>query len=78
MRDKPINLTAREFALIAMMMEWPKTVFSRRALEDRLYGWDDSVGSNAVEVHIHHLRKKLGQQVIENMRGQGYRLGEVS
>jgi DNA-binding response OmpR family regulator len=73
-----VDLTAREFALLHAFMERPRVVYSRRALEERLYGWDDTVGSNAVEVHIHHLRRKLGQGVIRNIRGQGYTLGEAA
>lgn len=72
----PVALTAREFALLHTLMQRPRAVYSRQALEESLYGWDDSVGSNAVEVHIHHLRRKLGANVIENIRGQGYRLGK--
>jgi DNA-binding response OmpR family regulator len=72
----PVALTAREFALLHTLMQRPRAVYSRQALEESLYGWDDSVGSNAVEVHIHHLRRKLGANIIENIRGQGYRLGK--
>lgn len=74
----PVALTAREFELLHTLMQRPRAVYSRQALEERLYGWDDSVGSNAVEVHIHHLRRKLGAAIIENIRGQGYRLGEAA
>jgi two-component system response regulator QseB len=49
-------------------------VFSRAQLEDRLYGWQEEVGSNAVEVHIHNLRGKLGRDLIETVRGEGYRV----
>ena len=54
-------------------MERPDAVLSRAQLEERLYGWNEPVGSNAVEVHIHHLRRKLGDGVIRNVRGVGYR-----
>ena len=47
---------------------------SRAQLEEKLYGWNESVGSNAVEVHIHNLRRKLGEDIIRNVRGLGYRL----
>ncbi|MFO1436243.1 MAG: response regulator [Gammaproteobacteria bacterium] len=75
--QQAVELTAREFALLHALMERPTTLFTRQMLEEKLYGWDDNVGSNAVEVHIHHLRRKLGQDAIQNLRGQGYRLGEV-
>jgi two-component system response regulator QseB len=52
-------------------------VLSRAQLEERLYGWDEPVGSNAVEVHIHHLRRKLGERAIRNVRGVGYTLGDL-
>ena len=48
---------------------------SRAQLEEKLYGWNESIGSNAVEVHIHNLRRKLGDEVIHTVRGLGYRLG---
>lgn len=77
LRGRPVELTAREYGLLLALMQRPTAVLSRQALENQLYGWDDSVGSNAVEVHIHNLRRKLGQPAIENVRGQGYRLGLV-
>jgi two-component system response regulator QseB len=77
LRRRPVDLTAREYGLLLALMERPNAVLSRQALENQLYGWDESVGSNAVEVHIHNLRRKLGQAAIENVRGQGYRLGLI-
>ena len=58
-------------------MERPDAAFSRSQLEGRLYGWGDEIESNAVEVHIHNLRKKLGPETIRTLRGIGYMLGEV-
>jgi two-component system response regulator QseB len=72
--DAPLALSAREFALLHALLERPGAVLSRAQLEERLYGWNDSVGSNAVEVHIHHLRRKLGDGVVRNVRGVGYTL----
>jgi two-component system response regulator QseB len=72
--DAPLALSAREFALLHALLERPGSVLSRAQLEERLYGWNDSVGSNAVEVHIHHLRRKLGDGVVRNVRGVGYTL----
>ncbi len=65
-------LSAREYALMFALMEVPGRILSRSELEDRLYGWDDDVSSNAVEFHIHQLRKKFGSGVIRNIRGLGY------
>lgn len=72
---RPVALSAREYALLAALAERPEAVLSRAQLEERLYGWEDSVGSNAVEVHIHNLRRKLGEHAIRNVRGVGYTLG---
>jgi DNA-binding response OmpR family regulator len=61
-------------------MTRPGQVFTRQQLEQSLYSWDDEVGSNALEVHIHHLRKKLGSDLIVTIRGIGYQLrsGEIT
>jgi len=67
-----VNLSAREFALLRAFMDRPGVILSRAQLEEKLYGWDDSIESNAVEVHIHALRKKLGSDFIKNVRGVGY------
>jgi len=71
-KGEPIALSAREFALLAALLERPGAILSRAQLEQRLYGWGEEVESNAVEVHIHHLRKKLGAGFIRNVRGLGY------
>lgn len=73
-RGEPVSLSAREYALIAALAERAGLVLSRAQLEEKLYGWNETVGSNAVEVHIHNLRKKLGEGVIRNVRGMGYTL----
>jgi len=67
-----VNLSPREFALLHALLEHPGVPLSRSQLEDRLYGWEEEVGSNAVEVHIHSLRRKLGSVWIGNVRGVGY------
>ncbi|MCA1326232.1 response regulator [Herbaspirillum sp. alder98] len=67
-----VNLSAREFTLLRAFMDRPGVILSRAQLEEKLYGWDDSIESNAVEVHIHALRKKLGSDFIKNVRGVGY------
>lgn len=72
----PLKLTRREFSILSLLMERPGVIVTRAMLEEALYGWQEEVESNAVEVHIHHLRAKLGPGVIETVRGVGYRLAE--
>jgi len=69
---QPVRLSAREFALLSALMARPGKVWSVAQLQERLYGWDDEVGSNTVEVYIHALRKKFGAAAIRNIRGVGY------
>ena len=69
-----IALSAREFALLEALMRRPGAVLSREQLEDTVYGWGEEVGSNAVEVHLHNLRRKLGPHTIRNVRGAGYKV----
>jgi len=76
MDGNPINLSQREFALLECLMESPGTVLSKEQLEERIYGWDEEVSSNAVEVHLHNLRRKLGSDWIRNVRGVGYKVAE--
>ena len=71
---KAIELSRREFALLEAFFEQPGRIFSRAQLEERLYGWQDDIGSNTVEVHVHKLRSKLGREVIQTVRGQGYKV----
>lgn len=73
-REASFTLSAREYAVIYALMESPGKVWSRAQLEERLYGWQEEVESNAVEFHIHQLRKKLGNEAIINIRGMGYRV----
>ena len=67
-----VELTPREFTLLLLLLESRGRVLSRQQLEARLYNWQDAVGSNAVEVHVHHLRRKIGENVIQTLRGVGY------
>lgn len=67
-----VELTPREFALLVLLFDSRGRVLSRQQLEARLYNWQDTVGSNAVEVHVHHLRRKLGESLIQTVRGVGY------
>jgi len=69
---RPVELSAREFALLAALLENAGRVLTRAQLEATLYGWRDEPESNALEVHIHHLRRKLGGDLIKTLRGIGY------
>lgn len=69
---QPIELSPREFALLHMLLEKKGKVLSRARLEESMYSWESDIGSNAIEVHIHHLRKKLGQKLVRTIRGVGY------
>lgn len=74
--EDPVSLSRHEFQLLHHLMSRPEQVFSRDMLVDKIYTWDQDVCSNTVEVYIHHLRKKLGKNVIKTVRGIGYQLGE--
>lgn len=69
-----VPLSRREFAILQALAEHPGHILSRSQLEDRIYGWQEEVESNAVEVHVHKLRAKLGRDWIETIRGEGYRI----
>ncbi len=71
-QGEPVELSAKEFALLHALMLNTGKVLSRTQLEEKLYAWGDEVESNAVEVHIHHLRRKLAASLIETIRGVGY------
>ena len=75
LRGAPVELSSRELAILQALMRDPGAVLSRDVLEDAVYGWHQEVSSNAVEVHLHHLRRKLGADAIKNIRGVGYRIG---
>lgn len=77
LRELEIPMTTREFALLLELMQQPDIVVSREQLEERLYGWNEEIGSNTIQVHIHNLRRKLGTQAIRNVRGVGYQMGEI-
>ncbi|RIK94397.1 MAG: DNA-binding response regulator [Proteobacteria bacterium] len=72
-----IELSHKEFLVLRVLMEHAGQYLSRAQIEDRLYQWNNPVSSNAVEVHIHHLRKKLGVDLIKNVRGVGYIMEEA-
>ncbi len=71
-RGVPVALSAREFALLEALLARPGAVMSRAQLEEKLYGWNEEVDSNAVEVHLHSLRRKLPPETIHNVRGVGW------
>ncbi len=73
-RGEPVILSSKEYALLFALAERQGVVWSRSQLEEKLYNWDNTVGSNAIEVHIHHLRKKLSDSAIKTVRGVGYLL----
>lgn len=73
-RDVPVALSAREFAVLEALMKEPGAVVSREKLEDAVYGWGEEIESNSVQVHLHHLRRKLSPELIRTVRGIGYRI----
>ncbi len=70
--DKPVDISPREYTILQLLLENRGKVMSRSRLEEGLYAWNNEVESNTVEVHIHHLRKKLGSDLIRTIRGVGY------
>ncbi|MCP5426647.1 MAG: response regulator transcription factor [Chromatiaceae bacterium] len=70
--EQPVALSVREFGLLQILLENRGRVLSRKQLEERLYGWEDEIASNSVEVHVHNLRKKLAGDLIRTVRGVGY------
>jgi DNA-binding response OmpR family regulator len=77
LRGEPVELPAKELAVLEMLMRNAGRIVSRGQLESALYGWSEGVESNAVEVHVHHLRRKLGADRIRTLRGLGYRFEEL-
>ena len=69
-----MSLSAREYAVLAALLDRPGAILSRAQLEERLYGWAEEIDSNAIEVHVHALRRKLGADFIHTVRGLGYRV----
>lgn len=77
LNGRPVILTAREWVLFEAFLQRPGQLFSKAQLEEKLYSFDTEIDSNAIEVHVSRLRKKLGPHVIETERGLGYRLGRA-
>jgi DNA-binding response OmpR family regulator len=76
-KGEPVSLSHREFSLLQLLLERAGRVLSRQHFEESLYGWDEEIESNTIEVHIHHLRKKLGPDLIRTVRGVGYTIDKV-
>lgn len=72
---EPVELTAREAMLLEVLLAHPGRVLSRQQIEEKLYGWGEAVESNALEVHVHHLRRKFSPRLVRTVRGLGYALG---
>lgn len=76
-QGRPVELQRLEFIILKRLLENPQQILSRVQLEEALYGWGEGVESNAVDVHVHHLRKKISPAIIKTIRGVGYRIGQV-
>ena len=76
-QGRPVALQRKEFLLLHQLLSQPGRVFTREKLEQALYGWDEVAESNAIDVHIHHLRKKLFPDLIKTVRGVGYRIDKA-
>jgi two-component system response regulator QseB len=76
-KGRLVTLSPREYALLEALAQRPGAFLTRTQLEERLYGWDEEIASNAVEVHIHALRRKLDADLIRNVRGMGYTLAKA-
>jgi DNA-binding response OmpR family regulator len=74
---QPVTLSSHEYALLETLVTNAGRILSRRFLEESLYGWDEGVESNALEVYIHYLRKKLGKALIKTVRGVGYSIARA-
>ena len=77
LKGEALVLKPKEFALLELLLRNAGRVLPRKLIEEKLYNWDDEVSSNAVEVHVHHLRRKLGSEFIRTVHGIGYTLGDA-
>ena len=75
-QGEPAALTAREYAVVELLMRKAGCLVTRAEIEEELYGFEDDIASNAIEVHIHNLRRKLGPRFITNLKGRGYRVDD--
>ena len=76
LKGETVELSNREWAILIPLMTHPNKIFSKSNLEDKLYAFDSEINSNTIEVYVHHIRSKLGKDVIRTIRGLGYRLGQ--
>lgn len=76
LNDIEVVLSPREIALLELLLHNKNRVLSKQQLEEKLYSWDDEVSSNAIEVHVHHIRKKLGKDIIKTINKIGYMMEE--
>jgi len=74
---KELDLPRREYMLLKALMENPGRILSRESLEKKLYGWGEELASNSIEVHVHHLRKKIQAEFIKTVRGVGYTVSKA-
>ena len=77
LKGQTVELSNREWAILIPLMTHPNKIFSKSNLEDKLYDFDSEINSNTIEVYVHHLRSKLGKDIIRTIRGLGYRLGQA-
>lgn len=77
LNGRAVTLAPKELLLLELLFNNPKQVLSKELIESKIYSWDEEVSSNAVEVHVHHLRRKLGKNFIRTINKIGYILGEV-
>lgn len=77
LKGEPVELSNREWAILIPLMTHPNKIFSKSNLEDKLYAFDSEINSNTIEVYVHHIRSKLGKDIIRTIRGLGYRLGQA-
>jgi len=74
---RPVDLTTREASLLEVFLANPQRVLSKAQIIEKLYGWGEEIESNALEVYVHHLRRKIDPRVVRTMRGVGYALGSA-
>lgn len=77
LKGTTVDLSNREWAILIPLMTHPNKIFSKSNLEDKLYAFDSEINSNTIEVYVHHIRSKLGKDIIRTIRGLGYRLGQA-
>ena len=77
-QGRPVELQRLEFMLLLQLAENPQRVFNRAQLEESLYGWGEGAESNTIDVHVHHLRRKITPSVVKTIRGVGYRMGDLA